>query len=90
MIAGRGEVSSVVLGAAVLAVVPTYIRSETYQNLQPVVFGALALWAATRGSGSHRFALLGAHIVGRLGRAARPPVLGTRSAELVPTPERSP
>jgi ABC-type branched-subunit amino acid transport system permease subunit len=48
MVAGRGEVSSVFLAAGLLSVVPSYIQSETYRELQPVAFGLLALWSATR------------------------------------------
>lgn len=60
MVAGRGEVSSVFLAAALLYVVPSYIQSETYRDLQPVAFGVLALWSATRLPGE-----------GHLARAAR-------------------
>jgi ABC-type branched-subunit amino acid transport system permease subunit len=58
MISGRGEVSSVFIAAAVLIVAPSYIRSATYQEFQPVVFGALAMYAATRPAGGGRIAAL--------------------------------
>jgi branched-subunit amino acid ABC-type transport system permease component len=58
MISGRGEISSVFIAAAVLIVAPSYIRSATYQEFQPVVFGALAMYAATRPAGGGRISAL--------------------------------
>ena len=55
-IQARGEIASVFIAAALLVVVPSYIRSSTYQDFQPVAFGALAMYAATRQSGGGRFA----------------------------------
>ena len=52
MVAGRGQVSSVVIAAGLLTVAPSYIQSATYRDLQPVMFGALALWSATRRPGA--------------------------------------
>ena len=51
MVAGQGQVSSVAIAALILTVAPAYIQSPTYRDLQPVVFGALALWSATRRPG---------------------------------------
>ena len=56
MISGRGEIASVFIAAALLVVAPSYIRSSTYQDFQPVAFGALAMYAATRQSGGGRLA----------------------------------
>jgi branched-subunit amino acid ABC-type transport system permease component len=57
MISGRGEIASVFIAAALLVVVPSYIRSSTYQEFQPVAFGALAMYAATRPAGVGRMAV---------------------------------
>jgi branched-subunit amino acid ABC-type transport system permease component len=54
MISGRGEIASVFIAAALLVVVPSYVRSESYQEFQPVAFGALAMFAATRPAGGGR------------------------------------
>ncbi|MGH8998785.1 MAG: ABC transporter permease subunit [Acidimicrobiia bacterium] len=51
-LAGRGEFSAPFLGAFILSVVPTYLDSPTYIELQPVMFGAFALLAALAEGGA--------------------------------------
>lgn len=79
MISGRGQISSVVIAAGLLAVVPAYIQSQTYKDLQPVVFGALALWAATAGGRAPRLEAW----AGRLRRRSGDDVADLPDAEVV-------
>ncbi|MGH9037896.1 MAG: ABC transporter permease subunit [Acidimicrobiia bacterium] len=74
MISGRGEMASVFVAAAVVAVVPSYIRSSTYLEFQPVAFGLLAMYAATRPSGEGRISALWSRVFDRQPRPgeARP------------------
>jgi ABC-type branched-subunit amino acid transport system permease subunit len=53
-IAGSGEVSAAVIAAFLLAVVPAYADNATYNKLQPVLFGALAIGAALAQGGLAR------------------------------------
>jgi branched-subunit amino acid ABC-type transport system permease component len=74
MVAGRGQVSSVAIAAVLLSVAPSYIQSATYRDLQPVMFGALALWSATRRPGASlpaAAARLRSRLAGRLPVPAR-------------------
>jgi ABC-type branched-subunit amino acid transport system permease subunit len=51
-LAGRGEFSSGVVAAVVLAVVPSYVDSPAYAEWQPVIFGALAVLASLAQGGA--------------------------------------
>jgi branched-subunit amino acid ABC-type transport system permease component len=82
-IAGSGEFSAAFIAAFVLAVVPSYANSKGYTDLQPVLFGAVAIGAALAQGG--RFPLAAwfqrskerhAH------RAERSPVTARRVAEV--------
>jgi hypothetical protein len=63
-IAGSGGVSSAVLAAGLLVVVPSYANSPGYTEAQPILFGILAVVAALGSAGHFNFA-------GRVARARR-------------------
>jgi ABC-type branched-subunit amino acid transport system permease subunit len=54
VIAGPGEISSVVGAAVLLVVVPSYATSPGYIEAQPVLFGVMAVAAALRSAGGLR------------------------------------
>jgi ABC-type branched-subunit amino acid transport system permease subunit len=85
MISGRGEIASVFIAAAILVVSPSYIRSASYQEFQPVAFGALAMYAATRPAGGGRVAGLWSRLAARRSNADdERPEAGNEVAALVP------
>ena len=85
MISGRGEIGSVFIAAAIMVVAPSYIRSATYQEFQPVAFGALAMYAATRPAGGGRVAALWSRLATRRSNADdERPEAGNEVAALVP------
>ncbi len=55
-IAGSGGVSSAVLAAGLLVVVPSYANSPGYTEAQPILFGILAMVAALGSAGHFNFA----------------------------------
>jgi branched-subunit amino acid ABC-type transport system permease component len=85
MISGRGEITSVCIAAALMVVAPSYIRSSTYLDFQPVAFGALAMYAATRPAGGGRLGAGWRRIVAGRGAAGTPATeAGGDVASLVP------
>jgi len=83
-IAGSGEFSAAFIAAFVLAALPSYANSQRYSDLQPVLFGVLAISAALAQGGRFPLAAWFARSKQRhAGRSARSPVVARRRVAAV-------
>jgi len=80
-IAGSGEVSAAFIAAFLLAVMPSYVQNQSYTDLQPVLFGVIAIGAALAQGGRFPLSTWFARSKERHAeRSARSPVTARRAA----------